>query len=145
EILLPANAAYVVDSRKMPDINVQYLVAGTLVDGGFTFAMAHDDARMEAEDLRRLMELTTLTPDESTRGTRSGTVIVRTRDGRDLRGVVADVRGTAQNPMTTDEVVAKSVDLLEPALGKERTHRLVDRILGLAGSPDASLGEYTLC
>ena len=45
-IVLPHDLARVVDDRSMPDINCQYLVAGTLVDRAFTFAMAHDDDRM---------------------------------------------------------------------------------------------------
>jgi 2-methylcitrate dehydratase PrpD len=143
EILLPAHAAYVVDNRETPDISVQYLVAGTLLDGGFTFAMAHDDPRMDTPDIQRLRQATTLTADESTRGTRSGTVIVRTTDGRELRAVVSDVRGTAQNPMTPAEVEAKCIDLLRPVLGQERTRVLIDRVLGLPGAADGSLGELT--
>jgi 2-methylcitrate dehydratase PrpD len=142
EILLPANAAHVVDGREMPDVCVQYLVAGTLLDRGFTFAMAHDHERMRAHDVVALRELMTLTPDESTSGTRAGTVVAQTKDGRTLRAHVADVRGTAQNPMTTAEVEAKSADLLEPLLGKERTRELISRVL--AGDTDAAaLGELT--
>lgn len=143
EILLPAHGAYVVDNRKTPDISVQYLVAGTLLDGRFTFAMAHDDPRMDAPDIQRLRQATTLTPDEATSGTRAGTVIVRTTDGRELRAAVTDVRGTAQNPMTPAEVEAKCVDLLDPVLGHERARELIDRVLALPGADDGALGKLT--
>lgn len=141
EILLPSNAAHVVDNREMPDVSVQYLVAGTLLDGRFTFAMAHDHDRMTAADVSRLRAVTTLTPDESTAGTRAGTVVVRTTDGRSVRAAVSDVRGTAQNPMTVDEVRAKSVDLLVPVLGTKRTTELVDRVLAPECVDADTLGE----
>lgn len=143
EILLPANAAHVVNDREMPDVCVQHLVAGTLLDGKFTFAMAHDHERMHAADVLALRAVTTLTPDETTAGTRAGTVVVRTNDGRSLRAAVSDVRGTAQNPMTTDEVRAKSVDLLEPVLGGNRTTELVDRVLAEGCVDAGTLGSLT--
>jgi hypothetical protein len=48
---------------------------------------------------------------------------------------VSDVRGTAENPMTRTEVEAKSTDLLEPSLGKERTAELIGQVLD--GDADA--------
>lgn len=143
EILLPSNASHVVDNRDMPDVCVQYLTVGTLLDGGFSFAMAHDENRMANADVRALRAVTTLTPDESTKGTRAGTVQVRTKDGRSLRAHVSDVRGTAQNPMTEDEVRAKSTDLLEPVLGTDRTKELIDKVLDTATIDAATLNELT--
>jgi 2-methylcitrate dehydratase PrpD len=143
EILLPANAAHVVDDREMPDICVQYLVVGTLLDRGFTFGMAHDHERMHATDVAALRAVTTLTADESTAGTRAGTVQVRTKDGRQLRAKVTDVRGTAQDPMTTAEVEAKSADLLEPVLGKDRTRELIARVLDVGSTDAVTLAELT--
>ncbi|GAA1879912.1 MmgE/PrpD family protein [Pseudonocardia ailaonensis] len=137
EILLPANAAHVVDGRDMPDVCVQYLVAGTLVDRGFGFAMAHDHARMEDPEIRALWRHTRLVPDEATSGTRAGTVRVRMRDDRVVTAVVTDVRGTAENPMTRTEIVAKSEDLLEPVLGRNRTRELITQVLD--GDPSARL------
>jgi len=78
-------------------------------------------------------------PDETTSGTRAGTVIASTRDGQRLRAHVADVRGTAQNPMTQDEVEAKAVDLLEPVLGKQQALELIARVLDPAGTDLAGL------
>jgi 2-methylcitrate dehydratase PrpD len=135
EVLLPDNAAHVVDGRDMPDVCVQYLVAVTLLDRGFGFAAAHDHARMADPAVRALWDRTTLVPDPATRGTRAGTLKVRTRDGRELTARVSDVRGTAENPMTRTEVEAKSTDLLEPSLGKERTAELIGQVLD--GDADA--------
>ena len=39
--LLPSNVAHVVDNRTMPDVNLQYILAVTLLDGDLTFEAAH--------------------------------------------------------------------------------------------------------
>ena len=41
------------------------------------------------------------------------------------------VRGTAENPMTRDEIVAKSRDLMVPVLGEAKTAQLIERTLAL--------------
>lgn len=131
EIILPYDLCRVVDDRAMPDINVQYLVAGTLVDGAFTFAMAHDDARMNDPLIRSLRERTTLKEDREVGGVRCATLVVTTTDGRRLRRHVPAVRGSVDDPMSVDEVQAKAEDLLEPVLGRERTSALVGLVSSL--------------
>jgi 2-methylcitrate dehydratase PrpD len=135
-ITLPSNAAHVVDDRAMPDVNVQYLVAGTLLDGRFTFAMAHDPERMTDSAVRTLRDATTLVPDDATAGTRSATVEVTLSDGSSVSEHVPFVRGTTQDPMTWTELTAKSTDLLEPVLGAARTRELIDRVTDLDSVQD---------
>lgn len=130
EIHLPADAAEVVNGRLMSDINCQYLVAGTLLDGGFTFEMAHDDERMRVDPaVLALMARTELIPDEATAGTRQGRLVVHRHEGPPLEEFVTAVAGTAQNPMSEDEVVAKCRDLLEPTIGAEPASRLIRVLL----------------
>ena len=54
-------------------------------------------------------------------------------DGMRLTERVEAVRGTAENPMTRDEVVAKARGLIEPVLGAATSSRLIDRVLNLDG------------
>jgi 2-methylcitrate dehydratase PrpD len=138
EITLPAHAAHVTDNRAIPDINVQYLVAGTFEDGQFTFAMAHDVERMNTPSILRLRERTTIVPDESLGTTRSGTVTVTRTDGTTARVHVPFVRGTTDDPMSLEELERKSADLLEPALGKTRTRELINRLLDLDSVADVA-------
>jgi 2-methylcitrate dehydratase PrpD len=138
EIVLPANAAHVVDDRSMPDICVQYLVAGTLLDGRFTFAMAHDQDRMADPEIQRLRKMTTLVPDEASSGTRSAVLTLRLTGGEDLRVHVPFVRGTTQDPMELSEVEQKCTDLLDPVLGEARTRELIDRVLDLDAVEDVA-------
>lgn len=128
EVSLPADLAGIVDGRDMPDINVQYLLAVTILDRGLTFAAAHDTERMQQRSVRRLIGVTRLVADEAATGTRSGCVAVWLRDGTEHRCEVSHVRGTAQNPMSWDEVAAKAIDLVAPRLGSNRATGLVETV-----------------
>lgn len=132
DIVLPGDLARVVDRRHMPDINVQYLVAGSLLDGDFSFAMAHDADRMKDPAVVALTDRTTLTPDREVSGVRTATVTITLTDGTELRRHVSAVRGTVDNPMSHDEVVTKVMDLMEPTLGRERAQQVVRTVSGLA-------------
>lgn len=133
EIRIPSNAAHVVDSRSMPDINVQYLVAGTLVDGNCNFVMAHDEDRMRDDPIiRKLIDSTTLVADEEMEPVRQAAVALRTSRG-ELRRHVPHVRGTADEPMTTDEVEKKADEIMAPVVGAERSQLLVEAVRNIEG------------
>jgi len=136
EISLPAELAGVVDGRPMPDVNVQYLVAGTLLDGACTFRMSHDTDRMSARDVQSLMRRTSLRADESRASTRSAEVRLVNRDGSHHAASVQHVKGTIENPMTEREVHEKAVDVMSPIIGVDRSWAVVRAVEGLAQSPD---------
>jgi len=52
-------------------------------------------------------------------------------DGAQLTQWVRDVRGTADNPMTREEVVDKARDLIAPILGATVTTKLINKLLAL--------------
>ena len=115
----------------MPDINLQHLLAVMLLDGGLSFASSHDVARMRAPavlDLKRRMTLVADRELSAARPRRQGIVEVTTRDGRTLSHRTRAVRGTADNPMSRDEVETKALDLLAPVLGNMRARDLVKRV-----------------
>jgi 2-methylcitrate dehydratase PrpD len=133
-IELPDDRCRLVDNRSMPNINVQHLVALTLVDGRMTFANSHDHARMTDPRIQEIRARTTLVPNpELTTALPPRQVIIaaRTRDGRELSSRTRAVKGTPDNPMERAEVVEKAIDLVCPILGDERGRRLVDTVLGL--------------
>ncbi len=91
----------------MPNVNVQYLLAGTLLDGGFTIRMSIDDERLHDGQIRSLMAKITLATDASFGSTRAArvTVVRQTIAGEErLERTIYDVRGTPAHPMTDDEV-----------------------------------------
>jgi 2-methylcitrate dehydratase PrpD len=62
---------------------------------------------------------------------RETVVEVTLTDGTHLSERVEAVRGTAENPMTREEVVAKCRDLMSPVLGGDKTAKLIERVLDL--------------
>jgi 2-methylcitrate dehydratase PrpD len=52
-------------------------------------------------------------------------------DGTRLREYNDTVRGTPENPMSREEMVAKARDLVTPVLGAETCSRLVEKIFQL--------------
>jgi len=62
---------------------------------------------------------------------RTAIVEVTLTSGKMLSEKVGTVRGTAANPMTKDEVIAKARDLIVPVLGAGTFQKLSDRIFAL--------------
>ena len=124
--------AKVVDNREMPDINLQHILALTLVDGGLTFESSHSFERMSDPSVLSVKKRITLVGDPGFGTTkRQGIVEITTKDGARLREHVVSPRGMMENPMTTEEVEKKCRELLEPVLGQEQTHELIDRVWNL--------------
>jgi 2-methylcitrate dehydratase PrpD len=63
--------------------------------------------------------------------TRVGVVEVDLADGTHLTERVENARGTPENPMTPDEVVAKALGLMTPVLGAATATKLIDRLLNI--------------
>jgi 2-methylcitrate dehydratase PrpD len=118
----------------MPDISVQHMLAVMLIDKTASFAAAHDKPRMKDPAVLKQRAKIQLVYDkeiERTAEAREAIVEVTLTDGTQLREHITSVRGTAANPMTREEVVAKCRDLVTPVLGAATTGRLIDRVLNL--------------
>ena len=128
---LPESGAHTVNDREMPDINLQYVFAVTLLDGRLTFEAAHSFERMNDPRVLELRKRVTVIGDpELTRARPEGQSIVEvtTRDGRRLEKRVTTFKGRSENPLSTGEVEEKARELLEPVLGQARTRQLMDAI-----------------
>jgi len=133
-VRVATNEAKIVDNREIPDISLQHLIAVMLVDGTVTFTSAHDAARMRDPAVLRERAKVRLVGDEALERAmprREGIVEVTLADGRSVREHVAAVRGTAENPMTRDEIAAKARDLVAPLMGERRCRRLIDAVFAL--------------
>jgi 2-methylcitrate dehydratase PrpD len=67
---------------------------------------------------------------------REAIVEVTTNDGKQFTKRVDAVRGTAENPMTTDEVILKCRDLVTPVLGAAKCDRLISTIMDIGKVKD---------
>jgi 2-methylcitrate dehydratase PrpD len=130
----PSSEASIVNNRDIPDICLQYMVAVMLLDKTASFAAAHDKARMQDPAILRERAKIQLVPDEELDRrlpARESVVEVTLIDGTKLTERVEAVRGTAQNPMSRDEVIDKCTDLMAPVLGASTTKTFVEKIFGL--------------
>jgi 2-methylcitrate dehydratase PrpD len=124
----------VVNNRDMPDINLQYCLAATLLDGTLSFQAAHDFARISSPEVKEIWSRFTLTEDRSLRRpetSRTALVEVTRNDGEKFSEHVIAVPGTAQNPMTTEQVEAKATDILVPVIGAARAKQLIAAVWNL--------------
>ncbi len=133
-IQLATDEAAIVNNREIPDICLQHMVAVMLLDNTVTFAAAHDNSRMRDPAILRERSKVKLIPDtelERLMPLRVAIVELTLTDGARLKRRVDNVRGTAENPMTRDEVTAKARDLIAPVLGATQAANLIQKIFDL--------------
>jgi 2-methylcitrate dehydratase PrpD len=130
-VRVAADEATIVDNREIPDICLQHLMAVMLVDKTVSFKSAHDNARMQDPAVLRQRAKVQLVHDEELERLmprREAVVDVTLVDGMHFSERVGNVRGTAENPMTREDVIAKARDLMTPVLGAATCQKLVDRV-----------------
>jgi 2-methylcitrate dehydratase PrpD len=126
EVVVRMNPGSVVDNREMPDVCIQHMIAVMLVDKTATFRSAHDKPRMQDPIILRHRAKVRLDP-----GAGLPLVTVVLNDGTRLSEDVTAVLGTPGNPMTREQVVAKSRDLMAPVLGASGAAKLIERALDI--------------
>jgi 2-methylcitrate dehydratase PrpD len=133
-VRLATDEAETVSNREMPDISLQHLVAVMLLEKTVTFASVHDKARMQDPAVLRQRAKVEVVSDpriDARRPRREAIVELTLADGTQMTQWVRDVRGTVDNPMTREEVVAKATDLITPVIGAKKCAGLVEKIFAL--------------
>jgi 2-methylcitrate dehydratase PrpD len=133
-VRIATDEANTVSNREMPDICMQHMVAVMMLDKTVTFASAHDKARMQDPAVLRQRAKVEVLADpriDARRPRREAIVELTLADGTQLSEWVRDVRGTAENPMTHDEVVTKARDLITPVLGAAGCSGVISKLLSL--------------
>jgi 2-methylcitrate dehydratase PrpD len=148
DVHLPTQGKYIVDNRAMPDICLQYILSVLLIDGQVTFKSSHDYERLQSSPVRELMgriraiadPILDAPPDGTGAGTRRTWVTilsVNTRDGRRLTERVDTPRGTHENPISWDELTAKTFMVLRDVMSADRITDLVRWVRGIEGATSA--------
>jgi 2-methylcitrate dehydratase PrpD len=130
-VRIPESGARTVNNRRMPDVNVQYMVAAILLEGKLSFELAHDYGRFQNSRVLALKEKVQLIGDaelERSGHRFQGLVEITLKDGRTVREHVINCRGRPENPMSPEEVEKKAAWLLEPVLGKANSDQVIDAI-----------------
>jgi len=133
-VQLATDEAAIVNNREIPDICIQHMVAVMLLDKTVSFVSAHDKERLKDPATLRERAKVQLIPDqelERLMPLRVAIVNLILEDGSRLTQRVDNVRGTPENPMTRDEIVAKARDLIAPVLGKARCSTLIEKVFRL--------------
>lgn len=133
-VKVPTDEAKIVNNREISDISLQHLMAVMLIDRTMTFRAAHDTARMkDPAVLKERAKIQLIGDDELEKHMpdREGIVEVTLNDGTKRSEYVKMVRGSAANPMTREEVIAKARDLIRPVLGAATFEKLSSRVFAL--------------
>jgi 2-methylcitrate dehydratase PrpD len=139
DVRLATDEAAIVNNREIPDICVQHMMAVALLNKTVSFASAHDPSKMKDPAVLRERAKINLIPDaelERLMPLRVAIVEVTLADGTHLVQRVDNVRGTPENPMARDEVLAKARDLITPVLGAEKCSALLQKIFDLESVSD---------
>jgi 2-methylcitrate dehydratase PrpD len=144
-VRLSPSDANTVNNRDMPDICIQYMIAVMLIDKTASFGAAHDKPRMQDPTILLQRAKVQLVDDEELKfpaaklgvaPKRAAIVEVILNDGTHLSQRAERARGTIDNPMTRDEVIDKSTELIAPVLGKETCTKLIERVFVLESVRD---------
>jgi 2-methylcitrate dehydratase PrpD len=131
-VRMATGQASIVNNREIVDICLQHLVAVMLLDKTVSFHSAHDSKRMKDPAVLRERTKVQLVGDaeiEKLMPARVSIVEVTLSDGTTLSERVEAVRGTAQNPMSREEVVEKARDLMAPVIGAGNCDILITKVM----------------
>jgi 2-methylcitrate dehydratase PrpD len=138
-IRVATSATDKIDDSGMANLSMQYLIAVMLIDQGLSFKAAHDEPRMQDPAVLRQRAKIKVIADESLERLlpkRVAVVEITFSDGTTITERNDTVRGSPENPMTSEEVIAKARDLMAPVLGNEKCAQLIDRLFALEGVAD---------
>jgi 2-methylcitrate dehydratase PrpD len=133
-IRVASSAADKIDDSAMANLSMQYLIAVMLIDRELSFKAAHDESRMHDSAVLSLKAKIKVIADESLERVlpkRAAIVEITFSDGTTITERNENVRGSPENPMTSEEVIAKARDLMVPVLGTEKCAKLIDRLFAL--------------
>ena len=127
-VRLATDEAAIVNNREIPDICLQHMLAVDAVGQNRDFRFG---ARQRAPERSRDASRARQNQSRARRGTRAPHAFARGGRGshawrtvRTSTQRVDNVRGTPENPMTRDEIIAKARDLITPVLGAPKCAKL---------------------
>jgi 2-methylcitrate dehydratase PrpD len=126
--------------------SVHYVISAALTRGRFTL----DELDAESYTDPGILSLCDKVRYEETSETLfpryfSGTVVVRTKDGRELKHYQKYNLGSDGNPITAENVIEKFWSNATRAVSRQRAQRVLDAIMGLDRAPDMRELEAAVC
>jgi 2-methylcitrate dehydratase PrpD len=133
-VKLPTDSIGIVGSSAMPDVSCQHLMAVALVKGAVSFIDSHDQGLMKDKAILAQRDKVKVVAEQSLMdpaAPRGAIVEVTMTDGQKVEHFTKFPPGTKENPLTTEQVAAKTRDLITPVLGKEKSEKLIAQVLDL--------------
>jgi 2-methylcitrate dehydratase PrpD len=124
------------DENHMPDLNLRYCLAVTLIDGRLTFAASHDEGRRTAPDVQQMCDRITFLPPEAGQDRFEARIEVDTAKGTRTALQGLGVLGRKDNPMRPDQIEDKACELFEMVLTPAEARDLVALCHDLPTAPD---------
>jgi 2-methylcitrate dehydratase PrpD len=113
------------DESRMPDVNMRYCLAVTLLDGRLTFDAAHDAGRMTSPDVVSIGNKIRMLPPKP----HLDRFAVRVELDVDGEVLTAEqdryVLGRAENPMSRGQVHEKALELMSPIVGNDNAKEAI--------------------
>ncbi|WP_211260545.1 MmgE/PrpD family protein [Amycolatopsis jejuensis] len=141
----PLSVYEVVDGNPLRSHNLQYVVAVAAHHGTVRFDDIINDRRLEDERVKELHDRITVKGDKSLdeaagagRQSVASTVTLTTRDGTRHSRHVTHPRGSAENPLTEEELRAKFQHLTEGVVSHEDADALHEAVFAIEQAPDLS-------
>jgi 2-methylcitrate dehydratase PrpD len=126
--------------------SVHFIIAAALTRGRFTLDELDASAFTDPAILA-LCDRITFAADPDTNYPRyySGEIVLKTKDGRELRHREAHNRGSDANPLTASDIEAKYWANGTRAVSRDRAQRVLDAVMTLDTADDLSELGNALC
>jgi 2-methylcitrate dehydratase PrpD len=124
------------DETRLPDVNLRYCLAVTLLDGRLSFAAAHDAERMSSPAVRAVGQRIRLLGPPAGQDRFAATVEVDARGATSCAMQDRNGPGRYENPMTGAQLRDKARELMRPVLGERQTERAIALVDTLETLPD---------
>ncbi len=122
--------------------SVPYVIAASLCAGKFGLAELEDAALKDSQTLALAARISyRVDPDSDFPKHYSGEIVVRLKDGRELRHRESINRGSADRPLTNAEVEAKFLQNAAYCVAPARAKNILDAVLALDDHPALALEE----
>lgn len=123
-VTLPERRVLIVNS-KVPNLNLSHLLSLFITDGGVTFESVHQASRMSDPAILALRGRIRIEARPGAHRREHAIITLTLKDGRVFVKNPQTVRGQPEDPMETDEVLAKAEMLIGPVLGAVKTAKLL--------------------
>jgi len=124
------------DETRMPDVNLRYCLAVTLLDKRMSFDASHDAARMTSPDVVSVAERIRFLGPKPGQDRFAVTIEIAARDRVFTGFQDRNVPGRYQNPLSKVEVEEKAMELMASVVGVDRARTAIDTIDRLEHVPN---------